>query len=222
MKRRLLSVLAILATLALGACATMNETGYTVRGGPAEADPPQPVKTIAEVPANQSTYHYQVDIYPGLDEKFDPNPKLTLAEHNQLTQLDWYCAKKVGDLEGEFKEMMKQAGIYGVLQGVMGAIGTQLAFGRMVGPLDYLAYIGFTGAGGGLGSGKITYQTMLNVAHGYCMTSMVYKADELEGKLRRITIVPLYTGKAKRLEVSDAPAPTYPERGSRFLPPPPR
>lgn len=194
-----------------------------MRGGPAEASPPSRANDVSAVSEGQFTHHYRVDIYPGLDENFDPDPKLTLTEYNQLAQLDWYCSKKVGDLEGEIKEMLKQGGIYGGFQGLLGALGARIGFGSAIHPVDYLAYIGMTGLGGGLGSGKITFETMLNVAHGYCMTGMVYKADELEWKLRRIFIVPLHAGKSKLPGVSDAPAPGYSgARSGGFTPPPPR
>jgi hypothetical protein len=64
----------------------------------------------------------------------------------------------------------------------------------------------------------------LNVAHGYCMTGMVYKADRLEGKMSRLQITPLYVGNAKLPVVSDAPAPTFQKKttgGGEFIPLPP-
>ncbi len=222
MKSKPQCFVAILAMLAVSACSTINETGYTMRGKPAEASPPSRVNTVSAVPESQSTYHYKVDIYPGLDENFDPDPKLTLTEYNQLTQLDWYCARKVGDMEGEMKEMLKQGVTYGGFQGFLGALGAKMAFGSLIQPVDYLIYIGMTGLGGGLGSGKITFEMALNVAHGYCMTGMTYKADELEGKLRRIFIVPVYTGKARLPAVSEKPAPTYKLRSKKDISPFPR
>jgi len=209
--------LAVLAMLTLGACATMNDTGRTMDGKPAGATPPKTVKTMADVPANQSTYHYEILIYPGTGDQFNPDPKLTLTEFSDISKFDWYCAREVSRLEGQFKEMVKQGGTYGAFQGSLGAIGARLAFGNLIRPLEYLQYMGMSGVGGGLASGVITYEQTLNVAHGYCMTGMVYKADELEGKLRRIFIVPLYAGSAKRPAVSEAPAPTY---GGKYLSPP--
>lgn len=207
----------------LAACAEMPSDGKTMRGGPPEATMPALPKTVAEVPAGQKTYHYKVDIYPGLDENYDPDPKLTLVEYRQIAQLDHFCAKRVDDLSGQLKEMLKQGGLYGGLQGIFGAMGAKLGFGSLIRPMEYLTYIALTGFGGGLASGKITYDMMLAVAHGYCMTGMVYKADRLEGKLARIFITPLYTGEAKVPEVSDKPAPTYLRgSGERFIPPPPR
>lgn len=240
MKNSVLAAIAALLLGMLGGCASVNTTGYTMRGAPpedtppalatsvtveepppppVEAPPPPPAKNVAD---GVSTYHYMVNIYPGVGDKFDPNPTLTLDEFNQLGQLDWYCARQVENLKGQAREMTKQAGLYGALQGILGAAGYALGFGSIIEPERYLAAIGLTAAGGGLASGKITFDTTLNVAHGYCMTGMVYKADELEGKLKRIFIVPIYTGQAKLPEVSDKPAPTFTREGGDSAPPPPR
>lgn len=200
----------------LGACTTNPPN--TMRGGPAEAAPPPPVKIAAEVPKNQFTSGYKVIPYPGSGANFNPKPKLTLDEYTILTQFDWYCAVQAGEMEGELKEMLKQGATYGGFQGVLGAIGYRMGFGNMIQPGDYLVAIGLTAFGGGLGSGKITFETAMAVLQGYCMTGMVYKADELEGKLKRLWIVPLYTGGARLPTVSDTPEPTYPDaqRGGIF------
>gem|GEM_PF-4936648 len=212
----------LLMAVFIGGCASLGAGNLTMRGSKAEAIPPTKINSISAIPTGQSTYHYKIDIYPGLDDKFDPNPKLTLAEYNQISQLDWYCAKRVDELGGRFQVMLKQGVTYGILQGILGTAGAMIGFGSSIRPSEYLAYIGMTGLGGGLASGTITYDMMLNVAHGYCMTSQVYKADELEGKLKRITIVPLYTGNADLPSVSNAPAPTYSRaREEGFVPPPP-
>lgn len=227
--RNVFVLLAVASMLFLNACQTsplIRAGNMTMRGTKAEASPPARVESVKALPSGknaQSTYHYKVDIYPGLDENFDPNPRLTLAEYNQLVQLDWYCAKKVDELSGQFGEMSKQGLTYGAFQGVLGALGAKLAFGGVINAVDYLAYIGMTGLGGGLAGGKITYDAALNIAHGYCMTANVYKADELEGKLRRITITPILSGKAKLPEVSEVPAPMYKNNGGngKSVPPPP-
>lgn len=218
--------IATLASIVLTtACANnpMSNNIKTIRGTQAEERPPQAVKTVSEIPAAQSSYHYVVLIYPGLDENFDPDPKLVLTEYNQISQLDWYCAKNVDRVKGQAEEMLKQGGTYGGFQGILGALGYQLGFGSLIKPMDYLIAIGLTGVGGGLGSGKITFDMALNTLHGYCMTGMVYKADALEGKLSRVFISPLYTGSAKIPEVTDKVVPTYPARNKAgYVPPPPR
>ncbi|MFA5998053.1 MAG: hypothetical protein WC814_01545 [Candidatus Paceibacterota bacterium] len=193
-----------------------------MRGGAAEATPPKITTTAAEVPAKQFTSRYKVLIYPGSGANFNPDPKLTPEEYTAISQFDWYCAKKAGEMEGEFNEMLKQGSTYGGFQGSLGALGYRLGFGSLIQPVDYLIAIGLTAFGGGLGSGKITWETAVAVLQGYCMTGMVYKADELEGKLKRIWIAPLYVGGALLPEVSDAPEPTYSRMQRGYLPPLPR
>lgn len=214
---------AVLAILFLNACASTGTGNLTMRGMKAESVPPATAAKVGDVKAGQFTHDYWVIVYPGVGEKFNPNPRLTLTEYNHLVQLDWYCTKGVSEeFEGKGEEMIRQAITYGSFQGILGALGARLAFGPMIGAADYLAYIGMTGVGGGLGSGKITYEMALSVAHGYCMTLMTYKADRLEGALGRIAISPVYTGKARVPSVSDAPAPSYPNAGraGAVLPPP--
>ena len=215
-----LGVVILVAMLA--GCAELGSGNLRDARRKAEAVPPTRVASVSQVPVDQSTYHYKVNIYPGLDERFNPNPKLTLQEYNELGQLDWYCAKQVDELSGEFQEMLKQGVALGVLEGVFGAIGYRLGFGNLIKPSDYFAAIGLTGFGGGLANGWITYRLMLNTAHGYCMTGMVYKADELEGKLRRVFITPLYVGKAKLPHVSTEKPPQFSGQNGRQLPLPPR
>ena len=216
-----IAILMAIALMASG-CASLSAGNVTMRNTKAEDTPPARVSTISGVPADQSTYHYKVTVYPGLDENFDPNPKICLAEYNQLVQLDWFCAKEVDQLAGEFQEIATQAIAYGVVDGLMTMIGMKLGFNlEHVG--GYFTYGGLAGAGGGAVNGWITYRETLNVAHGYCMTGMLQKAAELEGKLRRITVTPLYVGNAKLPTVSAAPVPTYPKQnkdGGSFLPPP--
>lgn len=211
-----------MAMLMATGCASLGAGNVTMRNTRAEGTPPARVNSVDAVPVAQSTYHYKVDIYPGLDENFNPDPKLTLAEYNQISQLDWYCAKRVDELSGEFQEMMKQGITYGILEGVLGMFGMMIGFNPVAHPGAYLSYIGLTAAGGGLASGKVTFEETLNVAHGYCMTNMAYKADELEGKLRRVTFTPLYVGSAKLPTVSGASAPTYQNQkwSGGFIPPP--
>lgn len=217
--------LALLAASSLSACSTAQRFsgvgGITMDGKKAGANPPAPIQSLDEVPKDQSTYHYKAFIYPGLDENFDPHPTLTLRELNQLRKLDWYCADQVNGISGRYREMAKQGMTNAVLQGIFGMLGAMAGFGSLIHPDDYLKYVGVTGFGGGLANGTITFDTALNVAHGYCMTGMVYKADELEGKLSRLFIVPFYVGKADLPPASDKAAPNYPAR-NRFLAPPPR
>ncbi|HUY05177.1 MAG TPA: hypothetical protein VMV62_00420 [Candidatus Paceibacterota bacterium] len=211
-----------MATLLLGACSSMSGP-TTIGGQPAGPTPPEFTGTASGVPVGLSTYAYQVTVYPGLDGKFDPDPKLTYQEYTEIRQLDWYCARRTDQISGRAKEMWKQAGMYGGFEGVLGTIGALWGFpGASAG--SYLKYIGATGAGGGLASGSMTFEATLNVAHGYCMTQMVYKSDELEHKLQRISIIPLYTGQAKLPLVTDGPAPAYvwSQKTSTFLPPPPQ
>lgn len=212
--------LAIVAMFAMNGCATV--TPQTIRGKAAEAAPPQATKKAVEVPKNQFTSRYKVVVYPGSEEKFNPNPSLTLQEYNILSQFDWYCAKQAGEMEGELKEMLKQGATYGGFQGVFGALGYKLGFGSLINPGEYLIAIGLTAFGGGLGSGKITFETAVAVLQGYCVTGMVYKADQLEGKLSRLWIVPLYTGGARVPAVSNTPAPVYSDTRSRRIAPLPR
>ena len=215
-------ILALVAMLFLGACSTMKAGDVTMRGGPAEAEPPKTIALASGVPHDLRTYHYTVTIYPGVGKNFNPNPKLTLDEYNMLSQLDWYCARKTNEIDGKLAEMGKQGLTYGLFEGVLGALGYQWGFGSMIHPMAYFKAIGLTAAGGGLASGKITMDMALNVVHGYCMTGMVYKADEIENQLTRIFIAPFYAGTAKLSEVSDASAPTFPATGNRkFLLPPP-
>lgn len=219
--RILVRVLAILTVIALGACSSVSQIKM-MDGGVASLDaPPKAVKT-AEVPEQQFTQHYKVLIYPGLDDKYDPNPKLPILQYNQLRQIDHYCALQVKDLEGEIREMLKQGGTYAVLEGILGSLGAKAAFGSMIRPLEYVQYIGATALGGGLASGKITYDQTVAMAHGYCVTLTAYKADELEGKLRNISIIPLYSGGAKRPAVTDELPPVYTKGNAGFLAPPPR
>lgn len=210
--RKLFSGLAVfVAGLLLTACASTGDKGLGLTSAPAE-------------PLSDGFSHdYIVTIYPGLDEKFDPNPQLTFQEKRQLTQLDIYCTGQLDRFSGMFAEMAKQAIGYGVLEGLLGSLAAKWAFGPAIKAVDYMAYIGGTAAGGGLMSGKITYDMARAVAHGYCMTGMVYKADELDHKLRRIFIVPVYTGKARLPGVSDRRAPDYRnEQQGGFIAPPPR
>lgn len=220
---KILRTIAILAiAILISACSSLSPPN-TMRGGAPEATPPKITTTAAEVPANQFTSRYKVIIYPGSEENFNPDPKLSLQEYNILGQFDWYCAKKAGEMEGELEEMLKQGATYGGFQGVFGALGYRLGFGSLINPGDYLLAIGLTAFGGGLGSGKITFKTAMAVLQGYCVTGMVYKADQLEGKLQRLFVAPLYVGGARVPTVSDTPAPMY-RRGTsdRFIPPPPR
>ncbi|OGG76342.1 hypothetical protein A2950_01565 [Candidatus Kaiserbacteria bacterium RIFCSPLOWO2_01_FULL_55_19] len=220
MRSKLLFGLAIVAMLGLTACGTNPPN--TMRGQPAEENPPKAIAAVAEVPASQFTSRYKVVIYPGSEEKFNPKPSLTLKEFNILSQFDWYCAKQASEMEGELQEMLKQGATYGGFQGVFGALGYKLGFGSLINPGDYLIAIGLTAFGGGLGSGKITFETAMAVLQGYCVTGMVYKADQLEGKLSRLWIVPLYTGGARVPAVSNRPAPTYSDTRGRRIAPLPR
>ena len=215
--------LAVLAILLAAGCASTG-TGNLAIGSKAAGDkPPAAVAAVKDVPAGQFSHDYLVTIYPGLGKDFNPDPKLTLEEYNQLVQLDWYCTRQIDQFSGKPEEMVRQGLTYGGLEGFLGALGARLAFGPAVHAADYLIYIGATAGGGGLGSGKITYEMAMAVAHGYCMTGMVYKADELDRKLRRLFVVPVYTGKAKVPAVSDATEPRYPgARSGDFIPAPPR
>lgn len=222
MKTRVLQYgLAVLAVLFLGACASTGTNNLAIGSKEPGVVPPAPVAKAADVPAGQYSHDYWVLVYPGL-RKFDPNPRLTLEEYNQLVQLDWYCTKKVKEeFQGKAEEMVRQGLNYGALQGLFGGIAARLAFGPVIDAGQYLAYIGGAGFGGGLASGKVTYEMALSVAHGYCMTLMTYKADQLEGALSRIGVSPVYTGKAKIPVVSDEKAPTFSGgRGDRGMPPP--
>ncbi len=186
-------VFALVACLWLASCSSLNDTARAIEEG-----------------EENTSFHYQVIIYPGLDENFDPNPTLTLAELNQLKQLDEYCAvQTVEALAGLPKEMFRQGITFGLLNAIFGSLGAELAFGSTINPREYFEYFGMAGVGNGTASGINTYQQMENVVQGYCMTGMVYKADELEGKLRRIFIVPMYVGNAEMPEVGDKPAPNF-------------
>lgn len=231
MCRRIFAAAAVIfIALSLNACSTMIERPTTMGGKPAAKDPPALYKSAADIPKGQSSYHWMPIIYPGLGEKFNPRPKLTLKEYNYLYQLDWYCADQTDKIRSLYAEEMGKQGLtYGAFQGILGTVGAMVGFGSAIQPAQYLSYIGFTGLGGGLASGKITVDMALSVAHGYCMTGMVYKADEIDGQLKRIFIVPLYTGHVPLPEVSDQPAPkgngsskvTKPAAKKSFVPAPP-
>ena len=221
MFKKLFQGLAVLATLLVVAgCVSTGTGNLTMRGGKAEATPPALATRATE--AKGETHDYIVTLYPGVGQNFNPNPRMTLDEYNQLAQLDWFCTKKVEELSGTGNEMFRQGATYGGFQGFLGALGARLAFGPAVNAADYLLYIGATGLGGGLGSGKISAEMARSVAHGYCMTGMIYKADQLEGKLSRLFVIPVYTGKAPVPVVSDASAPAYPRTRSGYIAPPPR
>jgi hypothetical protein len=199
----------LILTAMLAGCAELGSGNLTMRGVPAEKMPPARVASVSEVPKGLSTYRYMTSIYPGLDENFNPDPKLTLTEWNEIAQFDWYATKETERLRGEFQEMLKQGVTLGVLEGILGAIGYRLGFGALIKPGDYFTAIGLTAAGGGLASGKIMADEVLSITHGYIMMLLVQKAGELEGKLRRIMIIPLFIGRASLPQVSDAPAPEY-------------
>lgn len=221
MIKKLFRGFAVLATLLVVAgCASTGTGNLTMRGTKAEATPPAPATSSTQ--ARGASHDYVVTIYPGVGQNFNPNPRMTLDEYNQLAQLDWYCTKKIEELSGTGNEMFRQGATYGGFQGFLGALGARLAFGSAISATDYLIYIGATGLGGGLGSGKISAEMARSVAHGYCMTGMIYKADQLEGKLSRLFVIPVYTGKAPIPAVSDAPAPQFPrtDRGGYTSPPP--
>ncbi len=207
-KRIFAAAAVIFIALSLNACSTMIERPTTMGGKPAPEAPPALYKSTADIPKGQSSYHWMPIIYPGVGEKFNPRPKLTLKEYNYLGQLDWYCADKVDALRPLFiEEMGKQGLTYGFLEAIIGGLGANLAFGPAAPFGKYATYIGLTAGAGGLASGKLTVDMALSVAHGYCMTGMVYKADEIDGELKRIFIVPLYTGHVPLPEVSNDPAP---------------
>ena len=209
----------LMLAVAVAGCASPLGEPVTMRGETAEAPPPKPVANAAAVPLKLNTHRYKINIYPGLDEKFDPNPTLTPTEFNELSQLDYYCTLQTEKIRGRLEEVVHSGFKYGAFEGVLGMLGTMLGFGSHVHPLAYLAYIGLTGAGGGMANGEDKFEMVLAVAQGYCMTGMVYKADELERKLRRIFITPFYAGEADLPKVSDKPAPTYPN-ASDVAPPP--
>lgn len=217
------------SAIALSACVGVDKP-RTMTGAAGGAEP-APVESVslADIPLETSTWRYHVIIYPGVtDLTFDPNPTLTTEEYNQLKRLDWYCAREATKFSGAFEEVADTAALYGVLQGVMGALGTYIGFGNLINPEDYLAQIGFTAAGGGAANGVEKVNYAIAILHGYCMTGMVYKANELEGKLRRIWIVPMSVGEGLLPEVSARPAPVFrrksgqptQEQGTRPPPPP--
>ncbi len=203
------------SALTLAACVGVD-TPRTMTGAPGGAEPaPIGSVSLADIPLETSTWRYHTVIYPGVtDETFDPNPTLTVEEYNQLKRLDWYCAREAGKFSGAFSEITDTAVLYGVLQGAMGALGSYIGFGGLINPEDYLAQIGFTAAGGGAANGIEKVNYAIAILHGYCMTGMVYKANELEGKLRRIWIIPMSVGEGLLPEVSNRPAPIFRRKGS--------
>ena len=207
-------VFTLLACFWLASCSSLNNTGRQIEASGSRAAESEP----------STSFHYKVMIYPGLDENFDPNPKLTFTEFQQLRQLDEYCAVQTREtLAGLPKEMFRQGTIYSILQAVFGTIGAKLAFGSAIEASEYLTYLFGAGFGGGLANGMNTFQLAENVVQGYCMTMMVQKADDLESKLRRIIIVPMYVGSAEMPEVSDNPLPTFSGgSGTTRTTPPPR
>lgn len=210
--------LAVLLALLLGACAHVP-MGDSSQDGRSLGLVPRAM----DVPSGETTRDYIVMVYPGVGKNFNPNPKLTLEEHNDIAQLDSYCSAQTERLSGRLKEMAKQGLTYAVLEGLLGSAAARWAFGPAISVAQYFKYIAGTAAGGGLANGTITFDMAKAVTHGYCMTLMTYKADELEGQLKRIGIVPLYTGEAKLPPTGSEPAPKFEHSGREaYLPLPPR
>jgi hypothetical protein len=173
-----------------------------------------------QAPAAEMTSDYMVLVYQGTGKNFNPNPTITLEEHDDLGNFNKYCTAQAQKLEGRGSEMVSQGALYGALQGVFTAFGARWGFGSMASPNQYFKYAGASGFGGGLANGSITFSEARRMLEGYCRTLMAYKADELEGKLKRIVVAPVYTGSAPMPVVSNAPAPSYPNAGAPRMPPP--
>jgi len=150
------------------------------------------------------TEGYQVDIYPGLDDKFEIDPQLTPTEFNELGQLDAHCDKTVSKISGRLWQYVKTGGKYAIGEGLGTMLGALIGFGSHINPAAYLAYGALSGLGGGLANADEMYEESMRVAKGYCMTLMIDKADELEQKLTRVVIIPLVAGKGESPIPSDA------------------
>ena len=225
MFKKIASGLAVLAALAfLTGCAGMGGGPRDFEGKPLTGTY-KPLEKVEDAPKEAWTNYYAVTLYPGTDENFDPNPTLTLQEWNRLSQFNVYCGLRTKETEGRMKEMLGNGVTYGVFQGIFTALGAAWGFGSAVQAVDYLRYAGVAGFGGGMASGTITHTLALRVFHGYCITMQVYKADRLEGKLSRVSVIPIYSGTVPMPKVSDKPEPTFRRSlGSQqpIAPPPPR
>jgi hypothetical protein len=198
-----------MALAALSACASV-EQAHTMGGGTVSDGIPKRAATASEFPAHAATYGYMVIPYFGTGANFNPDPAVSTEEANDLRQFDYGCAKKADSLRGVAMEYLKRGATYGALEGLLGTAGMMWGFGSAISPAAYLKEIGLTGAGGGLAGADQTVDNALSLVHGYCMTMQVYKADELEGKMRGITVIPTYTLNATMPDVVDGTPRNYP------------
>lgn len=209
MKTHFLIVLAALAVVLLDGCANIGAT--------AEEREIKVAKSVGEIPTHETTDKYLIVKYPGRGASYNPNPALTLEEHNDISQFNQYCTLQAAKLQGRGSEMVKQGALYGVLQGVFTAIGAQWGFGSIISPSAYFKYAGSSGFGGGLANGSVTFDSARRILKGYCMTLVLSDANNIDNVDWGIHAVPVYAGEAPMPVTSDSASSYLPKSGGRNL-----
>ena len=199
--------LAAMGALGLTGCSTLSGRAITMNGRVAGDTLPAPIKKVSAVPKLR-THSYAVLIYPGLGKKYNPNPELTLEELNDIRQLDDYCARQADKVHHDLIEAAEHAGTYGFLE-ALAAWSYKLGFSFVRHAGGYMTVVGLVGAGGGLANEKVAADEFRDYTQYSCMATETQKADELEKKLRRISIAPTPSGSVELPGVSADPAPRY-------------
>ncbi|MBU2103528.1 hypothetical protein KKD81_00370 [Patescibacteria group bacterium] len=140
---------------------------------------------------------YAVVHYPGLSSVEGSTPaRFSQIEIDQILELDRACRNQLdGQLPGRLQSILQNAGENSIFTAIGVAAGAALGF-TGIEVVDYLAYGAGAGAGSGAFYGNDRHRTAERYAQAYCTATFTWMANERDGALRGIGIIP-WTGSGR-------------------------